>query len=70
MTRSSDLEYFILYFYCGSMIVCLGVVYEYESILVILIDVIVLINIFLLNIINGLTAMRRRCGVDVAMPTL
>jgi hypothetical protein len=46
MTRSSDLEYFILYFYCGSMIVCLGVVYEYESILVILIDAIVLINIF------------------------
>jgi hypothetical protein len=45
MTRSNGLEYFILLFYRSSMLVCLGVVYNYESILVILIDVIVLINI-------------------------
>jgi hypothetical protein len=31
-------------FYCGSIIVCLRVVYEYESILVILTGVILLIN--------------------------
>jgi hypothetical protein len=44
MTRSNGLECFILLFYGGSMIVCLGVVYKYESILLILIDVILLIN--------------------------
>jgi hypothetical protein len=39
------------------MIVCLEVVYKYESILVILIDIILLIDIkFTVNIINGLTA--------------
>jgi hypothetical protein len=32
------------FFYRGSIVVCLGVVYEYESILVILLDVILLIN--------------------------
>jgi hypothetical protein len=38
------------------MIVCLEVVYKYESILVILIDIILLIDIkFTVNIINGLT---------------
>jgi hypothetical protein len=42
MTRSNDVEYFILFFI---VVVCLGVVYEYDSILVILIDVILLINI-------------------------
>jgi hypothetical protein len=45
MTRSNELECFILPFYRGSMVVCLEVVYVYESILVILIDVILLINI-------------------------
>jgi hypothetical protein len=44
MTKSNSLECFILPFYRNSMLVCLGVVYEYESILVILIDVL-LINI-------------------------
>jgi hypothetical protein len=44
MARSNSLEYFILLFYHGSMVVCFGVLYEYESILVILIDVILLIN--------------------------
>jgi hypothetical protein len=45
MARSNELEYFILYFYRGSMIVCLEVVYEYKSILVILINIILLISI-------------------------
>jgi hypothetical protein len=45
MARSNSLECFILpFFYRGSIVVCLGVVYEYESILVILIDAILLIN--------------------------
>jgi hypothetical protein len=39
MAKSNGVEYFILFF----VIVCLGVVYECESILVILIDVILLI---------------------------
>jgi hypothetical protein len=39
MARSNSLEYFIL-----PLVVCLGVVYKYESILLILIDVILLIN--------------------------
>jgi uncharacterized membrane protein len=39
MARSNRLEYFILPFFI--VVVCLGVVYEYESILVILIDVII-----------------------------
>jgi hypothetical protein len=41
MTRSNDLKYI---FYRGGMIVCLEIVYKYESILVILIDIILLIN--------------------------
>jgi hypothetical protein len=45
MGRSNDQKYFILYFYRDSMLVCLEVVYEYESILLILIDIILLINI-------------------------
>jgi hypothetical protein len=44
MSRSNDLKCFILLFYRDSMVVCLAVVYEYESIFVILIDVILLIN--------------------------
>jgi hypothetical protein len=44
MTRSNSLECFILLFYHASMIVCLEVVYEYESILLMLIDIILLIN--------------------------
>jgi hypothetical protein len=44
MVKSNILEYFILSFYHCSMIVYLGVVYEYESILLILIDIIHLIN--------------------------
>jgi hypothetical protein len=44
MIRSNGVEYFILFFYRGSMIICLEVVYESESILVILIDIILLIN--------------------------
>jgi hypothetical protein len=44
MVRSNSLEYFILLFYCGSMIVYLELVYKYESILVILINIILLIN--------------------------
>jgi hypothetical protein len=45
MTRSNGLEYFILPFYRGRMVICLlGIVYEYASILVILIDVILLIS--------------------------
>jgi hypothetical protein len=43
MTRSNSIECFILYFFI--VVVCLGVVYEYESILIILIDDILLINI-------------------------
>jgi hypothetical protein len=42
MTRSIDIEYFILFFI---VLVCLIIVYEYKSILVILIDDILLINI-------------------------
>jgi hypothetical protein len=42
MARSNRLEYFMLHFFI--VIVCLEVVYVYESILVILIDVILLIN--------------------------
>jgi hypothetical protein len=45
MARFNGLEYFILPFYHNSMVVCLEIVYEYESILVILIDVILLINV-------------------------
>jgi hypothetical protein len=45
MTRSNDLECFILLFYRDSMIVYSGVVYKYESILVILINIFLLINI-------------------------
>jgi hypothetical protein len=45
MARSNGVKYFILLFYRDSIVVCLGVVYEYESILVILTDVIILINI-------------------------
>jgi hypothetical protein len=46
MARFNDLECFILsFFYRSSMVVCLEVVYKYESILVILIDDILLINI-------------------------
>jgi hypothetical protein len=44
MARSNSLKYLILYFYHDSIVVCLGVVYEYESILVILIHIILLIN--------------------------
>jgi hypothetical protein len=44
MARSNGVECFILHFYRSSIVVCLGVVYKYESILVILIDVIILIN--------------------------
>jgi hypothetical protein len=44
MIRSNGVKYFILFFYCGNMIICLAVVYESESILVILIDIILLIN--------------------------
>jgi hypothetical protein len=45
MVRSNSLEYFILLFYRGSILVCLGLlVCEYESILIILTDVILLIN--------------------------
>jgi hypothetical protein len=44
MSRSNDLKCFILLFYRDSMVVCLAVVYEYESIFIILIDVILLIN--------------------------
>jgi hypothetical protein len=40
MTRFNSLEYFILFFYRDSIVVCLTVVYEYESILEILINVI------------------------------
>jgi hypothetical protein len=40
MAKSNDLECFILLFYHVSIVVCLGVVYEYASILVILIDTI------------------------------
>jgi hypothetical protein len=40
MVRSNRLECFMLLFYGGSIVVCLGVAYEYESILLILIDVI------------------------------
>jgi hypothetical protein len=40
---TKNILYYI--FYCDSMLVCLEVVYEYESILVILIDIILLINI-------------------------
>jgi hypothetical protein len=43
MTRSNGIEYFILLFYRGSMIICLAVIYEYDDILVILIDAILLI---------------------------
>jgi hypothetical protein len=32
------------FFYRGSIVVCLEIVYEYESLLLILIDVILLIN--------------------------
>jgi hypothetical protein len=45
MDRFNGLEYFILFFYHDSIVVCLEVVYEYKSILVILINVILLINI-------------------------
>jgi hypothetical protein len=45
MSRYNGLEYFILFFYRGSIVVCLGVVLEYVSILVILINIILLINI-------------------------
>jgi hypothetical protein len=44
MARSNGLECFILFFYRGSMVVYIEAVYEYENILVILIDVILLIN--------------------------
>jgi hypothetical protein len=44
MNRSNGLKYFIYLFYRGSMVLSLGVVYEYKSILVILIHVILLIN--------------------------
>jgi hypothetical protein len=44
MARSNSLEYFMLFFYRDSMIVYLEVVYKYESILVILNNVILLIN--------------------------
>jgi hypothetical protein len=40
MTKSNNLEYFILLFYYVSIIICLEVIYEYVSILVILIDTI------------------------------
>jgi hypothetical protein len=36
--------FYTIFFYCGSMVVCLAVVYEYDDILLILIDVILLIN--------------------------
>jgi hypothetical protein len=49
MTRSNGLECFILLFNHGSTVVCLGVVYEYESILVILINAILLINMKFTN---------------------
>jgi hypothetical protein len=45
MTRSNDIyRLFYTIFYRDSIVVYLGVVYEYESILVILIDIILLIN--------------------------
>jgi hypothetical protein len=44
MARSNSLKYLILYFYHDGIVVYLGVVYEYESILVILIHIIFLIN--------------------------
>jgi hypothetical protein len=44
MNRSNGLKYFIYLFYRGSMVLYLGVVYKYKSILVILIHVILLIN--------------------------
>jgi hypothetical protein len=44
MDRFNELEYFILFFYRDSIVTCLEVVYEYESTLVILINVIFLIN--------------------------
>jgi hypothetical protein len=48
------------------MVAYLGVVYEYESILVILIDVILLINMkFTSNIINGWQQHEGDSGVDV-----
>jgi type IV secretory pathway VirB3-like protein len=45
MVRSNGFKYFILFFYRDNMFMCFGVVYEYASILVILINIIVLINI-------------------------
>jgi hypothetical protein len=42
---SNSFDYFILFFYHLSMVVCLAEVYEYERILVILIDITLLINI-------------------------
>jgi hypothetical protein len=36
--------FYIIFFYCNSMLVCLAVVYEYDDILLILIDIIFLIN--------------------------
>jgi hypothetical protein len=38
MTKSNGIECFVLFFYRVSIIVCLAVVYEYDVILVILID--------------------------------
>jgi hypothetical protein len=45
MARFDGIKYFILLFYRGSRVVCLIVIYEYESILVILFDDILLNNI-------------------------
>jgi hypothetical protein len=46
MTRSNDLEYFILSnFYRGTMIVYLGALCEYESIFIMLIDNNLVVNI-------------------------
>jgi hypothetical protein len=45
MDRSNNLEYIILLFYRVSMLLCLTVVYEYKTILLILIDGILIINI-------------------------
>jgi hypothetical protein len=45
MTRSNSSECFILFFYCASMVVYLGVILEYKGIFVILIDDNLVINI-------------------------
>jgi hypothetical protein len=45
MDRFNGVECFILFFYHDSIVVYLEVVYKYKSILVILINIILLINI-------------------------